>query len=81
VLALTLDPAVHPTVSVDEAAKVLAISRGTAYEGIRTGQIPSIRIGGRIRVPTAALRRMLQLDPVPSAADDSFATSDGSRAS
>ena len=53
----------QPTTRVDEAAHVLGISRSAAYEGVRRGEIPSIRIGHRIVIPTAALRRMLELDP------------------
>ena len=47
------------TVTVIEAAKILGIGRSAAYEGARTGQIPTIRIGKRILVPVAALERML----------------------
>ncbi|HXN60922.1 MAG TPA: helix-turn-helix domain-containing protein [Acidimicrobiales bacterium] len=58
------DPEEQPTLTVDEAARFLGIGRSTAYDGIRSGGIPSIRVGGRIVVPTAALRRLLQLDAV-----------------
>ena len=47
------------TLTVPEAAKALGIGRAAAYEGARTGQIPTIRIGKRILVPVAALERML----------------------
>ena len=47
------------TYTVDEAAELLGIGRNGAYEGVRSGQIPSIRIGKRILVPKAALERML----------------------
>lgn len=56
------DPAERPTMTVDETASVLGVSRSTAYESIRTGDIPSIRLGRRLVVPTAAVRKMLQLD-------------------
>lgn len=36
--------------TVDETAKLLRIARGTAYEAVRTGQIPSVRIGRRILI-------------------------------
>ena len=42
-----------------ETARLLRIGRGTVYEYIRCGSIPSIRIGRRILVPRAALERML----------------------
>jgi excisionase family DNA binding protein len=45
--------------TVDEAAKRLRISRNGAYEAVRRGEIPSIKIGKRILVPRAALERML----------------------
>jgi excisionase family DNA binding protein len=45
--------------TVEEAAKVLRISRGSAYESVRAGGIPSIRIGRTIRVPRHALLAML----------------------
>jgi excisionase family DNA binding protein len=51
---------------VGELPKVLGISRAAAYEAVKTGDIPSIRIGRRIVVPTAAVRRLLQLDSGPS---------------
>lgn len=54
--------------SVEQAGDVFGISRASAYEGVRTGEIPSIRIGRRILVPTAAVRKMLGLDHEPAAA-------------
>ena len=47
------------TMTVPEAAKVLGIGLGIAYEAARTGELPTIRIGKRILVPTAALDRKL----------------------
>jgi excisionase family DNA binding protein len=48
------------TLSVDEAGKMLGLSRGLMYQAIRKGEIPSIRIGRRILIPRAALHRMLK---------------------
>lgn len=45
--------------SVEQTGEVFGISRASAYEGVRTGEIPSIRIGRRIVVPTAAVCQML----------------------
>jgi excisionase family DNA binding protein len=53
------DPKTEPTVTVDRAAGIVGVSRASAYEAVRYGQIPSIRIGRRILVPTAALLRLL----------------------
>ena len=58
-MRIELDPELRPTLSVDETAIVLGIGRATAYEGVRTGDIPAIRVGRRLRVPTAAIVRML----------------------
>jgi len=45
------------------AATILGIGRTTAYELVRTGRWPTpvLRLGSRIRVPTAALRELLSL--------------------
>ena len=48
-----------PVLTVSEAARLLRISRGAAYEAVRTGEIPSVRFGRTIRVPTEALLRLL----------------------
>lgn len=52
----------EPTVDVPFAGRALGIGRNSAYEAARNGQIPTIAVGGKLRVPTAALRRMLALD-------------------
>jgi excisionase family DNA binding protein len=62
------DPNVQPTMSVyPETAAILNLSKASAYAAVERGEIPSIRIGRRLLVPTAALRRMLQLDGTPAA--------------
>ena len=43
-----------------ETAKLLRIGRGTVYEQIRCGAIPSIRMGRKILVPRKALMKMLE---------------------
>jgi len=60
------NPCDRPTLSVEEAAQALGISRGSAYEAARRGDFPTIRIGRRLLVPTAALRRLLGVDEVAS---------------
>lgn len=47
------------TMTVIEAARLLGISRGSCYEAIRAGQVPSIRIGRRVLVPRALLEAMI----------------------
>jgi excisionase family DNA binding protein len=51
-----------PTLTIEECASVLRLSRGSAYEAARTGQIPTIRIGRRLLVPRAKLLQMLGED-------------------
>jgi excisionase family DNA binding protein len=46
---------------VQEVAQILGIARASAFRAIDAGEIPSIRDGRRILIPTAALRTMLQL--------------------
>jgi excisionase family DNA binding protein len=48
------------TLTIDEAAKELGISKASAYEAARTGELPTIKIGRRILVPTVALDKMLE---------------------
>lgn len=56
------DGAVRLTISVDDTADWLGISRALAYEGVKSGAIPSIRVGRRWLVPVAALRRLVGED-------------------
>lgn len=46
--------------TIMEAAKFLGIGRNTAYEAVRTKQIPSIKIGSRILIPKVGLVKLLQ---------------------
>lgn len=48
------------TFSVSEVARLLGVSRNTAYEATRAGRIASVRWGSRILVPRAGLKRMLE---------------------
>ena len=45
--------------TVEEAGRLLGVSRTTAYECVRTRQLPSIRLGRRIVVPRAAIEALL----------------------
>lgn len=55
-------PEDRPTVSVEEAAEWIGLSRASAYRAAKTGELPTITFGHRRVVPTAALRHMLGLD-------------------
>jgi excisionase family DNA binding protein len=52
----------RPTLTVEETAKLLGISRGLAFQAVRIGDIPAIRIGRRILVPLARLEALLKGD-------------------
>ena len=51
----------NATVDVVDAGAVLGVGRSCAYAAAVRGDIPSLRIGEKLRVPTAALREMLKL--------------------
>ncbi len=48
--------------TVEEAAEFLRISRNSAYDAVKRGDIPSIRIGRRVLVPRIAFEKMLSGD-------------------
>ena len=48
------------TVTVDQAARMLGISRGLAYQMVHDGKLPSLRFGKRLVVPKWAIQRLLQ---------------------
>ncbi len=56
------NPEESPTITVEEMADALGIGRTGAYDAVRRGDLPSIRIGRRIVVPVAELRRLVGLD-------------------
>jgi excisionase family DNA binding protein len=47
------------TVSVEEAGRILGISRAAAYLYAKKGNLPTIRLGSRLLVPKAALDKLL----------------------
>jgi excisionase family DNA binding protein len=49
----------HALLSPREAAALLNVSRETVYRLIRTGQLPSVRVGGPIRLPRGTLAQRL----------------------
>jgi hypothetical protein len=49
------------TISVPEAGRrYFELGRNASYDAAKRGEIPVIRIGGRLRVPIVALERMLE---------------------
>lgn len=53
------------TLTVPETARVLGIGRNSAYEAVRTGEIPSLKIGRRVLVPRLAVERLLAGSAIP----------------
>jgi excisionase family DNA binding protein len=45
--------------TVEEAGRVLRLGRTSAYQAVRAGEIPSIKVGRSLRVPTARLAELL----------------------
>lgn len=54
------DPVAQPTLTVPQTAVLLGLSRNSTYEAAERGEIPTIRIGRRILVPTARLLDLLR---------------------
>jgi excisionase family DNA binding protein len=45
---------------IDEVAAAIGVSRTTAYALINKREIPSVRLGGLLRVPADALRKLIE---------------------
>lgn len=45
--------------SCREVAQLLSLSRNSVYQGVLTGEIPSIRVGKRVLIPRVQLERLL----------------------
>jgi hypothetical protein len=63
-----------PTVSAwPIAGKALGIGKDVTYERAATGElvpgVPVLKVGNKYRVPTAALRQALHLDPLAGTRD------------
>ncbi len=48
---------------VEQASELMGISRSAAYRAVATGDLPSVRFGCRLYVPTARLLELLGLVP------------------
>lgn len=47
------------TLTIDEAARALGISRNSAFAAAHRGEIPTLKIGRRLLVPKVAFEKML----------------------
>jgi len=57
------------TLTVTEAAAVLGVSRSTAYECVRTGELRAVRLGRRLVVPRSAIVDLLDGPCFPTSSD------------
>jgi excisionase family DNA binding protein len=48
-----------PTLTVEQAAKLLGIGRNQTYEAVARGELPAMRIGRRWIIPTLRLLKLL----------------------
>jgi hypothetical protein len=51
------------TFSIEEARKILGVSRSAAYAAARSEELPAIRIAGRVIIPHHPLERLLDVAP------------------
>lgn len=51
-----------PTLTPREAFDLLGVGRTAGYESIRRKEIPALRLGGKLLVPTASLLRMIGVE-------------------
>lgn len=64
------DPEVVPTMELwPDVGRLLGLGRTATYDRANDGSIPTVRLGRRFVVPTAALRRLLGLDAASAVRD------------
>jgi len=51
---------VQLALSVKQTAEALSIGTSKVYQMVASGELPHIRIGGSVRIPTEALRSWVQ---------------------
>jgi hypothetical protein len=61
------DPAEEPILDVPRAGAFVGLGRSAAYDAARRGDLPTLKIGRRVVVPTAKLRALLGIDEVKAA--------------
>ncbi len=55
----TLDISEAAFLTPAQAAVVLNVSRETVYRLVRSGRLPSVRVGGQLRIPKRTLAQRL----------------------
>jgi excisionase family DNA binding protein len=61
---------VPATLTVGEAGELLGISRRSAYRAVERGQLPALRLGRRLVVPSVRLLEFLHGDARPASAQE-----------
>ena len=51
------------TLSVEEAGRLLGVGRDASYRAAQNGDIPTVRIGRKLRVPIGSLSELLGTTP------------------
>jgi excisionase family DNA binding protein len=64
------DPREQPFMNPEEARALVPISRGSFYAGLRSGEIPSRRVGARYLIPTAEFATWAGLSTGAAIADE-----------
>ncbi|WP_052665156.1 excisionase family DNA-binding protein [Nitriliruptor alkaliphilus] len=59
---MTTTQALPPTITVEQAGGLLGLPVRTTYRAAARGEIPAIRVGRRLLVPTMRLLDLLGLD-------------------
>jgi hypothetical protein len=62
------NPQTEPVLEVARAGALFHLGRSASYDAVRRGDLPSIRLGRRVVVPTALVLKMLGIDDDPRAA-------------
>lgn len=52
------------TIRVEEVAKILRVSRNTAYALVRSGSLPSFKVGRQLRIAKRHLLAFMESDAV-----------------
>ena len=55
------------TMTIEEAGEMLGLSRSSAYRAAARGELPTLRFGRRLVVPTPRLLALLGIGEVPPA--------------
>ncbi len=56
----------HATVSIATLADALRVGKERAHVAVGKGDVPSIKVSGERRIPSAPILTMLGLAPIPS---------------